>query len=745
MYHFGKLFTLVATLLCLIAGPAFSQSTAAPAEPAGVTLPTPLTREAVRELVARMSDDQVRDLLLQRLDAVAQAQQAVAPRSRFAALSDTVQRVWGVLTRAVTGLPETARLQLLAVSNFVRKSQDGGLLHLFVGLAEAILVGLIVQFLVALLSRRWLAAEGPPDQRTLRSSLLYLSHRLVRDLLGLVAFYIAARVSLRLLLTPRDLGFAVLALTTLAWLPRIGAALTRFVLTPDRPELRLVNIADRDARYLHRSLTALFLLMCAVYFIVRFNLSNGIAAGESQIGFWLNSAVHVYIGLIGWTARDGLSQMMRGDDPDRTASDETMAHVYPYFAIAVSAFTWLVVQIISASDNRLLLITAPHYVTMFWLLAAPVLDGVIRALVRHLQPPMIGQGPIAEAAHKANKRSLIRIGRVVVAGLILVQIADAWSVDLFDLTGRGPDTLSAMLFRFLFTLAIGYVVFEAVSLWINRLLSREQTTVQATDPEGGGEGGAAGGSRLATVLPLLRMTAQAAIAVIFVLLALGTLGIDITPLLAGAGILGLAIGFGAQKLVTDVVSGVFFLIDDAFRIGEYVEIDGTAGTVEKISIRSLQLRHHRGPVHTIPYGEIPKLTNFSRDWVIMKLKFTVPFDTDPNRVKKIFKKIGAEMMEAPEFREGFLEPFKSQGVFEFSDVGMVIRGKFMAKPGEQFSIRKEILNRVQKEFAAEGIEFARPEVRIAMPDSDDHSPLGEQVVSEALALAQKHRKDPGSE
>jgi len=89
---------------------------------------------------------------------------------------------------------------------------------------------------------------------------------------------------------------------------------------------------------------------------------------------------------------------------------------------------------------------------------------------------------------------------------------------------------------------------------------------------------------------------------IFGLIALGNLGIDITPLLAGAGILGLAIGFGAQRLVADIVSGIFFLIDDAFRTGEYLDIEGTLGSVEKISIRSMQLRHHKGAVHTIPYG-----------------------------------------------------------------------------------------------------------------------------------------------
>ncbi|SEF49920.1 Mechanosensitive ion channel [Jhaorihella thermophila] len=148
----------------------------------------------------------------------------------------------------------------------------------------------------------------------------------------------------------------------------------------------------------------------------------------------------------------------------------------------------------------------------------------------------------------------------------------------------------------------------------------------------------------------------------------------------------------------------------------------------------MQLRHHRGPVHTIPYGEIQKLTNYSRDWVIMKLKFTVPFDTDPNKVKKIFKKIGAEMMQDPLYKDDFIEPFKSQGVFDIDDVGMVIRGKFMAKPGTQFTIRKEIYNRVKKAFAENGIEFARREVRVAIPGLDQAEHLSEQE-KEAIAAA----------
>jgi len=735
--YFRWLPILMACLAVLVlAMPAGAQETASTA-----ALPEPLTREAVREMVARMSDDQVRDLLLTRLDAVATQEAAPAPVGIVSQTVELTTRVGSDLWGAVQGIPQIATLEAVAISNFASEYGRTGLLRLFGVILAALAAGVVVELIVSAATRRWQGREPSPDHHTLWASLHYLFRRLLRDLAGLIGFALAVRVTAGLLLDPQEITFAAPFLIYLIWIPRVGAAISRFVLAPHEPALRLVNIDDRGARYLYRNLIGLFLLSGAVIFILTFNNTNGVGLGDSRIGFWLNTAVHAYIALIAWRARDGLTQMMRGSDPDRTLTDERVAWAYPYFAIAVSALMWLAVEIAGVTGRSALLAHAPHYVTMFWLLMAPVLDTVIRALAQHLQLPMIGDGAVAERAYKATRRSLIRIGRVLVAGIVLIVIANAWGIDLFALFG-GDDGAGANLFQFLITLAIGYILFEVVSLWINRRLARERTARQPSQDEAAGEGGGTGGSRLATVLPLLRMTSQAAIVVIFILLALGNIGIDITPLLAGAGILGLAIGFGAQKLVSDVVSGIFFLIDDAFRIGEYVEISGTAGTVEKISIRSMQLRHHRGPVHTIPYGEISKLTNYSRDWVIMKLKFTVPFDTDPNKVKKIFKKIGAEMMEEPLYKEGFLEPFKSQGVFDFSEVGMVIRGKFMAKPGQQFTIRKEIYNRVKDEFGAAGIEFARPEVRIAMPEGHEEAGDAElQAAAKAAVRAQLAKKD----
>jgi small-conductance mechanosensitive channel len=241
---------------------------------------------------------------------------------------------------------------------------------------------------------------------------------------------------------------------------------------------------------------------------------------------------------------------------------------------------------------------------------------------------------------------------------------------------------------------------------------------------------------MATILPIFQMTMQATIIVITVLLALSQLGVNITPLLAGAGVLGLAIGFGAQTLVKDIVSGVFFLLDDAFRLGEFITVGTTNGVVSKISIRSLQLRQDTGQLHIVPYGSMSQLTNNSRDWVTMKLRFTVPFDTDQEQVRKLFKKIGQEMMEVPELAEVLINPFKSQGAADVTDVGIVIRGKFTTVPGGQFIIRKEVYNRVQKAFEVNGIEFARKEVRVHLPghvNPDDLSANQKDAIAAAAS------------
>jgi small-conductance mechanosensitive channel len=220
--------------------------------------------------------------------------------------------------------------------------------------------------------------------------------------------------------------------------------------------------------------------------------------------------------------------------------------------------------------------------------------------------------------------------------------------------------------------------------------------------------------------------------VIVVLTVLSSLGVNIAPLLAGAGVVGIAIGFGAQTLVRDIVSGIFFLLDDAFRVGEYIEEGHLRGTVEGMSLRSLRVRHHRGAVHTIPFGELKSLTNYSRDWIILKLEFRVPFDVDLGLVKKLVKQVSAELLENPDYGSHFIEPLKFQGVRRMEEFNMVIGVKFMTKPsGAQWMVRRDAYQRLRDEFARHGIDFAQRNVKVEVLTNHELTPAEQQAVAGA--------------
>jgi small-conductance mechanosensitive channel len=266
-------------------------------------------------------------------------------------------------------------------------------------------------------------------------------------------------------------------------------------------------------------------------------------------------------------------------------------------------------------------------------------------------------------------------------------------------------------------LLIGYVLYHAVRIWIDRRIEEEGGEGPALEPGDEG-GGASAASRLATLLPLVRNAVLILIGASTALFVATEIGLNVAPVLGGAGIIGLAIGFGSQTLVRDILSGAFFLFDDAFRKGEYIDIGDVKGTVEKISLRSFQLRHHLGALNTVPFGEVRYLTNFSRDWVIMKLPLRLTYDTDPDKVRKLVKKLGERLLEHPEEGRKFLQPLKSQGVYMMEDSAMIIRVKYMTRPGDQWTTRKLVYNEIRELFAREGIKFAHREVTVRIPELD---------------------------
>jgi len=212
-------------------------------------------------------------------------------------------------------------------------------------------------------------------------------------------------------------------------------------------------------------------------------------------------------------------------------------------------------------------------------------------------------------------------------------------------------------------------------------------------------------SRELTLLPILRNIGFVALTVTAGMMALSALGVQVGPLLAGAGVVGIAVGFGAQTLVKDLFSGACYLIEDVFRIGEYIEAGSAKGTVEKITFRTVALRHQNGPLHYVPYGSLGSVRNNSRDWVIDKFEIPLPIDAPSERVRKMVKRIGEEMRQDPALAPNIMMPLKAK-LYRIQPGAKIFRCKVQTPPGLQFEIRAEAYRRIEAALVEAEIPFA---------------------------------------
>ncbi len=334
--------------------------------------------------------------------------------------------------------------------------------------------------------------------------------------------------------------------------------------------------------------------------------------------------------------------------------------------------------------------------------AGETLEGEPQPNVPEFADPYVATRPIVQ-----------RAARFVFIMAAVLMLSNAWGVNIFDLSSDRSFVGRALevLIDSIVALLLADLVWTWAKTVIDKRIADYEPPVdgQAPGPE----------ARMITLLPLLRTILMVTLLIMVVLSVLSASGVNIAPILAGAGIVGIAIGFGTQSLVRDIVAGIFFLIDDAFRLGEYIEVGDLMGTVESISVRSMRIRHHRGKVHTVPYGELKSLTNHSRDWVIMKLEFRVPFDTDLQLVKKLVKKVGAELQANEHYGPSILSTLKSQGVRRMEEFNMVVGVKFMTKPGEQWLVRRDAYQKVRDVFEANGIRMAERNVKVEI-DGGEH-------------------------
>ncbi len=559
------------------------------------------------------------------------------------------------------------------------------------------------------------------QEKTVALKVKYICARLIIQVLGLLIFGFAT-YSAALFFIKKNLYFENLFLEILSAFIffRFSILVVRNILSPYFEPLRLINLDSSSAKRLYY-LSVLFFAVYATtgmltQYLLETNMSklliSGLLIPTSMI---LNSIILFAV----WRLRERITAMF----VDETSANQSanfsgrfFKQFWPFFFTIWLTTIWLLwlYRMLQGQPEMARGVTIAWVIT----LAFPILDRLFNGLLKNIVKIPWLQSPAFENRSSRFIRIVQGGFRIILLSIAIFTLLHSWDVNATSMMTSGQGrAVGEKVVDFLFIATLAYVFWELMHALIERKLPEDEGALASLE----GDGGGAGASREETLLPLVRTTLTVVLAIVFTLSLLHAAGIAITPLLAGAGVVGIAVGFGAQKLVQDILSGVFFLIDDAFRKGEYIEMENLRGTVEKISLRSMQLRHHLGAVQTIPYSEIKTVTNLSRDWITMKLELRLPYETDIEKVRKIIKKVGQEMMKNDEMGPSFILPLKSQGVLRMEESALIVRMKFTSRPGEQWIIRREAYRRVRDALADAGIHFAHREVRVVMPEEVNRS------------------------
>jgi moderate conductance mechanosensitive channel len=509
--------------------------------------------------------------------------------------------------------------------------------------------------------------------------------------LGLLGFglvlFTASTISAALILTwPANVEAIVIAATTLVVAVRSAWIIAEVVVSPRHPSLRLAPVQQYKSGLVVGGVAWLSILAATAIILPRLLTTVASAphlAGTVRIGVGALIVITLLAAvLIASRPENGTGRSRRR----RPRLPRAFIATFVIVATAILALLGggrIAALLVDIAVVAALLAASKRIVLFFWRDAA----GKDEEPVTETLPDML---PLIVLA-------VVRFATLLVgiAGMILIM-----HVPLAELT-TGSNPLAQFALHVADTVALAFVVYLgwiAIRFAIDRRL-RQLAPLDPHSPP-------TENTRLLTLLPLLRTTLAIVFVTLFTLSALWTLGIEIAPLLAGAGIFGLAIGFGAQTLVRDVISGVFFLIEDVFRIGEYIESGtSTKGTVEHISFRTVALRHHNGPLTFVPYGLLGTVRNDSRDWVIDKFNIPLPLSVDSENIRKMIKRIGEDVALDPELGPLIREPLKGK-LYRVDPGVKIFRCKFMTAPGCQFDVRTAALKKIEAALVEAGISFA---------------------------------------
>jgi small-conductance mechanosensitive channel len=585
-------------------------------------------------------------------------------------------------------------------------------------------------------------AAEPPDHhaarhRRLRTAwvvLRRLPFALARLLVDLVPVGVFAAVGYALLGTP--LGdpdtarLVILAMVQAYVLTRAIICVERALTDPGHARLRLLRMSDELATYIDRwvgrivavavfggaiaevaSLLGLFstaheALLKAVGLIVHLCLAIIVIQRRREVADW----IHARPGAHGPIAsfRNGFSR------------------VWDRVALVWIAAIWFVyaVELRNGFIRFLHFFVVTTVIITIARLAGVVALGALDRATR-ISPHLAERFPGLEQRANRYYPAL----RVLVSTLImaagLVALLQSWGVDALGwLTGGqlGPRVISALV-TIGITVALALLAWEVSNAMMDRAVSRLTR-----------EGQVMRAVRLRTLMPILRTSLMIVILLMVALTALSEIGVNIAPLLAGAGVVGVAIGFGSQKLVQDLITGLFLLLENAMQVGDWVTAAGLSGTVENLSIRTIRLRAGDGSVHLIPFSAVTSVTNTNRGIGNASVSVNVSYNEDTDRVGEVLTRIAAEMRKEDAWRNAMRSDLQLWGVDKVDGNMVTIVGQIVCTDSGRWGVQREFNRRMKKRFQEEGIQIVNPNQTVVVQDFF-HTPPDREPPPEGVRQA----------
>jgi moderate conductance mechanosensitive channel len=485
-------------------------------------------------------------------------------------------------------------------------------------------------------------------------------------------------------------------------------ALARVLFSPRQPRLRLLIMPDRVAAYVMRWIRRIVVVSVFGYAIAEVGLLLGLSDGAHEA--LLKAVVlleYVFLGIIVLQQRLPVRRALRapeGATGSMAALRNWLARIWHWLALLMLAALWLAwtVEVQHGFSSMFQYMGSVIVVIVLARLAEIlVLGGLDRAMTpppdtTPRYPDLAARLALYHPALAAIARALI----LILAALGLLQLWGLATLDWLVAAPLGHRVLSGLL-AFAVTLLLAVAGWEVVNAAIERHLAQLAQDAQA-----------ARSARLRTLLPLLRTTLAVVIVIVAGMMVLSEIGVNIGPLLAGAGIVGVAIGFGSQKLVQDLITGIFLLLENAMQVGDAVTVSGLTGTVENLSVRIIRLRAADGSVHLIPFSSVTTVTNVNRGLGNAAVSVSVAAHEDTDRVCEVLKAIAAEMREETDFAPRMLADLQLWGVDKLDGASVTIAGQVVCTDSGRWSVQREFNRRMKKRFEELGIQLYNPMERM---------------------------------